>query len=303
MPSFGSELPAEFDPELYVSHPENPDLGGFDAEQAWHHYDRYGRAEGRRSSAVDGRTAFLGLLPSEGTVLHIEPPVTPAIELGDRTVRRLAAGTTAALREAAERAGTDPASVPEIDLVWRGEPYRELTQERFEAALEVHGFERQPCLITHLTDVASVLKPGARCFLILADRRYGAAHYLPDSTLAEVLEAYAARRTRPAAHAVIASRLLGTHDDAAEHWAGRHGPDPRRRPADDPLREQIAALLRAVRAGPPDGAARAWHFTPESFRYLIETLAELGLSPFRVERIYWTIRFDNAFYAVLRVAA
>jgi len=297
------ELPPEFDPELYVTHPANTDLRGLDADQARHHYDHYGRAEGRYCSAVDGREAFLGLIPSGGTLLYIDSFFAPGVDLADRAVRRLAGRTIDELREAAQLVGADPASVPDIDLVWRGEPYRELTQERFEAVLGLHSLERQPCLITHLSDVASVLKPGARYFMAIADRRFGAAHYLPDSLLPDLLEAFAVRRTRHVARNVIANRLMATHDHAAAHWAGLHGPDPRGRAADDPLRQEIATLLRLLRAGTPDAATLAWHVTPESFQYLIDALAMLGLSPFRIERLYWTINPYNAFYAVLRVAA
>lgn len=241
--------------------------------------------------------------PARRHVLSIEPAVPPSVDLGSRAVRRLADRTTAELREAAAQAGVDPGAVPEIDLVWRGEAYLELTQEKFDAALGVHSLERQPCLITHLTNVASVLKPGARWFLVVSDRRFGAAHYLPDSMLVDVLEAFAVRRSRHVARSLIANRLLATHDHASAHWAGLHGPDPRRRPADDQLREEVAALLRALRAGPPDGATPAWHFTPDSFDYLIDTLAALGLSPFRIERLYWTVNPYGAFYSVLRVTA
>lgn len=69
-----------------------------------------------------------------------------------------------------------------------------------------------------------MLKLGARWFLVIADRRFSAAHYLPDSTLADALEAFAIRRSRHVARNLIASRLMATHDDAARHWAGLHGP-------------------------------------------------------------------------------
>jgi hypothetical protein len=140
-----------------------------------------------------------------------------------------------------------------------------LTQEKFDAALGVHSLERQPCLITHLTNVASVLKLGARWFLVIADRRFGAAHYLPDSTLADALEPFAAGRSRHVARNLIASRLMATHDDAATNWAGLHGPDPRRPPADDPLREKIATLLDSLRAAPPRARRRPGISPPKAF--------------------------------------
>jgi len=302
-PGFYDELPVEFDPDVYVVHPTNADLQGLDGEQARHHYSAYGRVEGRVCSTVDGRKAFLSLIPPDGTLLSIEPAIPLNVDLAGRTVRRLADRTTAELREAVKRAGADPALAPEVDLVWRGEAYLELTRERFDAALAIHSLERQPCLITHLTNVASVLKLGARFFLVIADRSFGAAHYAPDSTLVDVLGAYAAHRHRHIACNLIASQLITTHDDAPRHWAGLHGPDPRQRKADDAMRKEITELLRSIRSGPPDGATPAWHFTPKSFQYLIDTLDALGLSPFRIERLYWTIRPGADFYTVLSVVA
>jgi hypothetical protein len=106
------ELPAEFDPDLYVAHPAHVDLRGLDADQTRHHYDLYGRAEGRLCSAIDGRESFLNLMPCDGTPLSIEPAVPLSVDLGSRAVRRLADRTTAELREMAERAGVDPAAYP-----------------------------------------------------------------------------------------------------------------------------------------------------------------------------------------------
>ena len=297
------ELPAEFDHAIYTAHPGNADLHGLPPKEALHHYDTYGRAEGRPSSLVDGREAFLALMPDDAAVLEIGPSCRPCFAPGCRSVRTLDAFTTAELRQLAEQQGADPALVPEIDFVWEGQPYRELTRERFDIVVAALSLERQPCLLTHLTDVASLLRLGGRFFLILADRRFGTGHYVPDTTLADVLDAFVVRRIRHSMRSLFAERLMMTHDHTASHWAGRHGPDPRQRPADTSLRDEIAATMRAIRAASGYIDARAWYFTPDSFRNLIDTLATVGLSPFRVERVYPTLNPGNEFYAVLRVAA
>ena len=64
----------------------------------------------------------------------------------------------------------------------------------------------------------------------------------------------------------------------------------------------MAAAIRAGRAASGYVDVPAWYFTPDSFRFLIDALASIGLSPFRVERVYRTLRSSNEFYAVLRVA-
>lgn len=297
------ELPAEFDHAIYVAHPDNTDLLGLDSTQARHHYETYGRHEGRPCSSIDGRAAFLALIPDRGALLEIGPRWRPALDGTQRTIRTLDAFSTEELYRLASEQDTNSADIPEIDLVWRGQPYRELTPERFHAVLAVRSLERQPCLITHLSDVASLFRPGGRFFLVLGDRRFSSLHYLPDTTLPDLLDAYATRRTRHSARSMIAARLWRTHDDADAHWAGLHGPDPRQQAPDPRLAQDIAALLRIARSTDHPLDAAAWQFTPESFRYLIETLAVAGLSPFRIERLYPTRRPAGEFYAVLRIAA
>ncbi len=297
------ELPAEFDHTIYVGHPDNPDLLGLDPAHARHHYETYGRHEGRPCSAIDSRAAFLALIADHGSFLEIGPRWRSSLDRTHRTVRTLDVFSTEELYRlsAEQRAGS--ADIPEIDFVWHGQPYHELTAERFDAVLAVCSLERQPCLITHLTDVASILRPGGRCFLVLGDRRFSSSHYLPDTSLPDLLDAFATSRTGRSSPSVMANRLWRTHDDAAAHWVGQHGPDPRQQAPDPRLVQEIATLLRTIRTtGHPLDVA-AWHFTPDSFRYLIETLAATGLSPFRVERLYPTRRPSSEFYAVLRIAA
>ena len=216
-------------------------------------------------------------------------------------VRYLDVMPTEALRTAvAALPWGDVSGVPEIDYVWRGEPYRQLIRERFAAVLSSHCIEHQPCLVTHLTDLASVLAPGGRVFLVVPDHRYAFDHFVPTSTLVDVLDAYAAQRGGHAPRSTIAQHLLQTHNDPAAHWRGAHGEDPWTAPA---LVGKVEDALRALRRSEVVYELHAWQFTPDSFRRLFETMAAAGLSPFRIERLYPTLRDRGEFYAVLRIAA
>jgi SAM-dependent methyltransferase len=293
------DLPPEFDIALYLQDEHNRDLRQLSPRDAQHHYDYYGREEGRLCSIVANRQNFLSLVPQDGVMLEIGPGAAPAFPGAAREVTYLDAFAAEQLRSQFPEAE----SVPEIDVVWRGEPYLKLFKQRFDAVFAGCSLDHQPCLITHLSDVAGVLKPGARYFVVLPDRRYTVDHYLPDSTFADALDAYAAQRTHHSARALAAQLLFLTHDDGVRHWRDDHGADPRALSPDPRLREVLGALLRAVRANAAYLDARAWQFTPGSFRRLIETLANYGLSPLRVERLYPTIRPAKEFYAVLRVMA
>ncbi len=293
------ELPPEFDLALYQQHEDNEDLCRLSAADARHHYEFYGRAEGRPCSVVDSRASFLALIPETASLLEIGPGGRPGFPRSGRTVCYADVFSGAELRGQVNTREY----VPEIDVIWRGEPYRQLFHRTFDAVLAACSLDHQPCLITHLTDVAGLLNPGARYFVVLPDRRYTADFFLPDTSLGDVLEAYAARRTRHSARVLAAQLFSLTHDDGIRHWKGDHGVDPAKRVPDSDLGPALGAMLRAVRNGSDYIDARAWQFTPESFRHLMASLAAFGLSPLRVERVYPTVKSRQEFYAVLRVIA
>ncbi len=297
-----AELPPVFDGTIYASHPGNADLSGFDQEAAANHYRQYGRDEGRVANAIDGRGAFLGLIPPSASLLEIGPFCTPCFTKKTHRVRFMDAFPTEELRKiVGELSWGRPDLVPEIDYVWRGEPYAELIDERFDAVFSSHNIEHQPCLVSHLRDVASVLLPGRRLFLIIPDRRYCFDYFLSESTIADVLDAYIDRRHGHSARSILEHRLMLTHNEADAHWLGDHGPDPRRRAPDPEILARIAENLETLpgRSGYTD--THAWQFVPDSFTHLIGTLHAAGLTPFTVERVYPTLRPSNEFYAVLRL--
>ena len=295
-------LPPAFDWLVYVNHPANSDLRQFDAAEARHHYDTFGRNEGRVCGEIDGREAFLDLIPPNTSVLEIGPYCTPLLTRRTHKVRYLDAFPTKELRKrVAEWDWGRPDMVPEIDFVWRGEPYAKLIDVRFEAVFSSHNIEHQPCLVTHLNDVASVLLPGHRLFLIIPDRRYCFDHYLPNSTIADVLDAFIERRRRHSARSVLEHRLLLTHNEAGAHWNGDHGADPRQRAVDSEIVSRITDSLKTLARRNAYVDTHAWQFVPESFAHIITTLNAAGLTRFEVERIYPTLRFTNEFFAVLRL--
>ncbi len=165
-----------------------------------------------------------------------------------KAIGRSAPWTHSPKRNCSARPGA-AGEVAKIDVVWQGEPYRQLLRQQFDAVVALGSLDHQPCLISHLTYVSAVLKPGARYFVGLPDRRYTADHFLPDSGLPEVLDAFAQRRTRHGARALVAPLFHGAHADAARHWDGDHGPAPQSRPAEEQHGRAMADILRRMRAG------------------------------------------------------
>ena len=158
-----------------------------------------------------------------------------------------------------------------------------------------HNIEHQPDLIRHLGEVADRLQPGGSFLLIVPDKRYCFDHFLPESTLADVIGAWLETRALHSAGNVVKYRALTTHNDPRRHWAGDHG-EPR----------YVAGALEAIAEWSANAGkyidVHAWQFTPSSFRTLMDQLAEAKLSPFSVEFVGDTPANDSEFCAKLVLA-
>jgi SAM-dependent methyltransferase len=296
------DLPADFDRDFYVAQPGLEPLRAGGLAEARHHYERYGRAEGRATSPIHDRPGFWSLPPPGLAALEIGPGPRPSLRPPRFDVRYLEAFDTPTLRaQVARNNWGDPAEVPHIDFVWSGQPYREIIDARFDLAASSHNIEHQPDLVRHLNDVADILRPGGWFFLIVPDKRYCFDHFLPETTLGDVLEAHLERRTRHAARHVLDHWLGATHNYPEPHWNGLHGEDPAARAAEETgVRIRSALTSLAAQVGYHD--THAWRFTPESFRHIVAGLFHAGLHPLRLERVYPTIHGSFEFFAVLRRA-
>lgn len=297
------DLPSEFDHWRYLSHPANQDLRGLNPDQVRQHYREFGEHEGRVCSAVDSRGAFLKLVPTGVPLLEIGPYFSPSFRPPEYQVAYLDYLGTEELRERARHTdGGEPDSVPEIDFVWTGQSYLTLLGNRkFDAVFSSHNIEHQPCLVTHLREVAAILAPGGRYFLAVPDRRYCFDHFLPETTLPDVLEPFVTGRTlRHSAENILEHRHLTAHNDSVRHWAGDHGDPPRIAAEDWELMARLESELHELAATEEYVDTHAWQFSPKSFREIVQMLARLGLSDLVVERLYPTLNGSNEFYTVLK---
>lgn len=99
-----------------------------------------------------------------------------------------------------------------------------MIDEQFEIVVSSHCIEHQPDIVRHIQAVEKLLIDGGCYALRIPDRRYCHDHYLPDSTLAAVLDAYYAERKVHSLKSVIEAKALVTHNNAWRHWFGSHGP-------------------------------------------------------------------------------
>ncbi|WP_019832301.1 class I SAM-dependent methyltransferase [Sphingomonas sp. PR090111-T3T-6A] len=254
------------------------------------HYAETGRAEGLVASPLAEREAIIDIARTHGSVLEIGPFCNPL--LTGESVEYLDVLDADGLRRRAAQHKLDASGCPPV-IHYVGS--LEQVDRRFDAVISSHSVEHQPDLVRHLEQVARVLDEGGRYYLIIPDKRFCFDHYLPESSIADVLAAYREARQVHSLKSVIEHAALVTHNDAARHWRGDHGPQ---RDAD--FADRIGRALKDH--DDADGGyidVHAWQFTPASFRVVIETLRDLHLTAFDIEEIYDTPRDRQEFCAIL----
>ena len=289
-------LPEEFEADLYRS--LYPDLASMGEKQLHRHYQKHGRSEGRRAHSLVDRTRFAALA-SQGRTLEIGPYANPLLK--GPAVSYADINTTEELRKLAAQEGLDPNGVPEINWVVQPNDLGVIDQQ-FDTVLSSHAIEHQPNLVGHLRQVSRLLAPEGRYFLLVPDYRYCFDHFKTQSTIVEVLDAFARNVTLHDPRSLLLSRLRMTHNDAVRHWDGDHGEfdvNPW-----FPEMDRVARLKLALNGALTDPSTlrneHAWFFTPDSFASILDDLFSLELIDFKIERLYPTLRQSLEFWAILR---
>jgi SAM-dependent methyltransferase len=169
-----------------------------------------------------------------------------------------------------------------------------IIRDKFAAALSCHCIEHQPDLIRHLQQVAGLLNDDGLYYLIIPDKRFCFDHFIPESTIADILDAYFSERRVHRLASVIEHRALTVHNDCVRHWSGDHGDEA---PNLAERTRKAVEEYQNAQGGYVD--VHAWQFTPESFERSIAALHELNYSPLRPLRVHATTRNRNEFTAIL----
>jgi hypothetical protein len=237
------------------------------------------------------REEFTKEAQSEESILEIGPFFAPCIR-GDN-VRYFDVLDTAGLIRRAQKVGRDVRGVPNIDFVSENGDLS-VIDRKFHAAISSHCIEHQPDLIRHLRQVQDILLPGGKYYLIVPDKRYCFDHFIPESTLDEVIDAQG-RTTHPLMK-VIEHRALTTHNDPLRHWSGDHlRPDYH----SSILHRTKAAIAEFEAAQGRYVDVHSWQFTPSVFTILIDSLRSRGLVELTVASVNETPYGRQEFTAVL----
>lgn len=263
-------FPPEVDCSIYRT--LHQDLAGFDDAQLIEHWESFGLSEGRTASQINDRFGLMSLLKPCCSILEIGVFDSPSVEfLRDetRTIHYADWLDKESLRSrAALIAGRHPDNVPDIHYLL-SQGYSQIT-ERYDAVVSHHCIEHQPNLIQHLTDVHSILNPGGWYLFSVPDKRRCFDHFIPESTIVDVLEAFYIQRAKPALKSVIEHRCFTRHVYSA---------------TTDPYISSSAELRTCLDNALQEYTSRdyvdvhCWQFTPYGFKRLYGQLRNLGFVP------------------------
>lgn len=169
--------------------------------------------------------------------------------------------------------GADTSVIEEVDFVWRGESYAQLTggRHQYDWVIASHVVEHTPDLIGFLRNCSSVLKSGGVLSLVVPDMRVCFDHFRMPTGLAAVIDAHLRRATQPSAGMVAEHTLNATSRGGLIAWLpGMTGEQRFVHDAAVAAQQMNAVIQFGVYVD-----VHCWCFLPSTFRLLMHDLATL----------------------------
>ncbi|QYO68238.1 class I SAM-dependent methyltransferase [Leptolyngbya sp. 7M] len=173
--------------------------------------------------------------------------------------------------------GVETTGIEEVDHLWNGETYAELTgvKDHYDWIIASHVIEHVPDIVGFLNSCSEVLNGRGVLSLAVPDKRYCFDRFRPVSSLAQVIDSHLAGKTKHSIGSITDFELNQVLKNGLISWdrfsTGTDGYDFANQP------EKVASDLRADNPTSEYTDCHAWCFTPNSFRLMINDLYELGL--------------------------
>jgi len=170
-------------------------------------------------------------------------------------------------------------NIEEVDFVWNGEDYAELTGQGkyYDWIIASHLIEHTPDLIGFLNNCDAVLKDDGVISLVIPDKRYCFDHYRPITGLSRIVDSYF-HKNRIHTPGTVAEYYLDRTSKGGEiaWYPNAAGPYEFFYSISDALQGIDLVLKTNAYLD-----VHAWCFVPHSFRLIIHDLYELGLIQLR----------------------
>ena len=297
------EFPPIFDVNYYRN--SYPELRIYSDAAVARHYEKYAEKQGRTCCVYDIADNLKRMMNETIarypiSVLELGPFDNPScIDISDNhKVKYFDVLDSEELKLRAEKLNRPFKNVPnKIDYV---SPTGDLTivNEKFDIVFSCHSIEHQMNLVKHLNIVENLLKDQGLYVLIIPDKRYCYDHYVPETTVTEIIDNYINDITfRPLSH-VLQEHFMRAKNSAFDHWMGEHG-DFEEDIDSDKLSKVVEEYLLNRKEGKYIDV-HSLRFTPHSFENIINTLNKVKLIKLQNYRLCHTVWGRLEFTAVLR---
>jgi 2-polyprenyl-3-methyl-5-hydroxy-6-metoxy-1,4-benzoquinol methylase len=185
-------------------------------------------------------------------------------------------------------------NIEEVDFVWHGETYAELTGKRkfYDWIIASHVIEHTPDLIGFLNNCDEILKDDGVISLVIPDKRFCFDHYRPTSSLLSIIDSHLQKHTIHTPGTVAECFLNAVSKGGRSSWdrfqTGQY--------TFNAMFEQIQNdMKRAIKKEYVD--VHAWNFTPHAFRLIMHDLHSLGFIQLKEAAFFPT--YECEFYVTL----
>ncbi|NWF48010.1 methyltransferase domain-containing protein [Hydrogenophaga sp. D2P1] len=164
-------------------------------------------------------------------------------------------------------------NIEEVDFVWSGQSFKELTGGtcQYDWIIASHVIEHTPDLIAFLNECESILKPGGVLSLAVPDKRYCFDRFRPVTGLGKIIDAHLAKDTIHSPGNVAEYYMNVVAKDGRIAWSGNEPGDYRFLHG----LSNASCGIQIVREQRAYLDIHAWCFVPHSFRLLVQDLHAL----------------------------
>lgn len=170
-------------------------------------------------------------------------------------------------------------NIEEVDFVWRGENYTELTgkNKHYDWIIASHVIEHTPDLIGFLNDCDAILKDDGVISLVVPDKRYCFDHYRPITGISKIIDSHFQKATIHTPGTVAEYFLNVVSKSGNIAWAASTTGEYN-------FIHSLENALQGMKSVVNENAyldVHAWCYVPHSFRLIVHDLFCLGLIPFQ----------------------
>jgi SAM-dependent methyltransferase len=249
--------------------------------------------KGVRASRRDKILANLDLHALEG--IEIGALASPLVRPGEGNITFIDHADTKTLQEKYRAdSSVDIANIVQVDAIWGAQTLQECLgrDKKVDYVVASHVIEHVPDLITWLSEIRGVLRPGGSLRLAIPDRRYTFDYLRFESRIHDVLDAYLRRARSPVPRLIIEHCSLVSFVDCVAAWDGALDAASLRR------YHSTKGGLDLARDAIDNGNyhdVHCWVFTPVAFAELCMEMAGLDLLGFACGAYFETERNELEF--------